>query len=270
MNEYKQQLDSLPFDPDFKEKTIRLMRANAPEKAPRFTKKIWRVGLIAAALILLTTLTAVAANLLTAPDEVADRLNSAIRSPDFPEAYHSVAEAFRSEDALILNEQHEMGDFIVTLEGIVTGEDIGVGFDTPDPFGRDTSDRSCIAVAVRYKDGRHLEWNDIGLDKDPIGFVQVHPFVQGYDPCSDTQFNFPTDTGLALIDDVYYLLVMTGDLTHLPGKKIYITVYANEEPFLHLWEETTPFSMDGDGAFALNERAEEIPATIFEVDLNGD
>ena len=102
MNKYKRQLDALPFDPDFQEKTIRLMRENAPEKTPRSTKKIWQVGLIAAALILLTTVTTVAFNLLKSPDEVLDDFEryfvEAGLQSKYPEDYRAIrsfADAFR-------------------------------------------------------------------------------------------------------------------------------------------------------------------------------
>lgn len=289
MNDYKQQMDSLPFDPDFQEKALRAVRANAPQKtASRFGGKIWKAAVIAAALALLTTVTAVAVNLLKSPDQVADSLNGMTDNEKGHEVYGAIARAFRSEDARIINREQEVGDYIVTLQGTVNLKGVsfgsmnkGISQDAVRAIEKAVREnRNFIVVAFRRRDGQPICFEANGrydnYERDEaifLGYV-VTPFVQGFDPTEyDPEHNeiYSTTVHYLLEEDTVYELIEAPDLERYADRTVYLTVALYEytkggrTPMSIFQKDQTIFSMDEKGAFRLNERAEGIPAAIFEL-----
>ena len=116
-DKYRKAVDEISFSADFQARTADLLRSHAQEtkmlekEHTNMKLKLIRkpAVLIAAAALLIVSASA-AAILWRSPAQVAEGVGQPL-----------LAEAFESEDAVLLNETVETGDFNVTLLGLVSG-----------------------------------------------------------------------------------------------------------------------------------------------------
>ena len=115
---YRKVFDEISFSADFQERTAALLRARKAEKENKTMTfgKMKKMALLTAAAVALLAISVSAATLWLSPSQAAEDLF------DQP----LLARAFEDEDALIVNETVETGDFMVTLLGAASGEDLDV------------------------------------------------------------------------------------------------------------------------------------------------
>ena len=111
---YHAGFDGIQFRKEFEEETVQLLLEAAgqqqeKERSSMKVKHFKKTALIAAVLAVAVMATAAAVNLLH-PAQVAEYMG-----------HSELADAFNSEDAILLNESKEFGDFTVTLMGVTSG-----------------------------------------------------------------------------------------------------------------------------------------------------
>lgn len=200
--QYRKAFDSLDVREGFEAETERLLRAVMAERNSMKNKKLISVLVIAALVFVLAAGTVYAAVKLMTPSQLAESFD------DKP-----LAEAFASDDAVIINETMQAGDYNITLMGIVSGKNISEWEDVD-------KDRSYVAVAVERIDGTPL------TIEDNIG-VQITPLVEGYQPwfvnlfslCSGGANGYPTD-------GVYYFLYSFETLEMFADREVAFYLYS--------------------------------------------
>ena len=133
-----------------------------------YQKKHFSVAVLVAILILcFSSVTAYAAWKYLTPNKIAENIDD-----------QKLAEAFLSENAIIINESQTCGNYQATLLSIVSGNDLS---DYNSVFdGHTLEDRSFIVVALEYADGSPMP----DISEDAYGMLEfcVSPLVKGYDP----------------------------------------------------------------------------------------
>lgn len=162
--DYRAAFDAIPFREDFQRRTVRMLRQGAerPSQKECFVMKKKRVALIAACLSALLVVSAAAAALLLSPKDVAQRVGD-----------QTLAQVFESEDAVAINETATVGDYNVTLMGMVSGAGLSdYTAQAPDIVG----DRTYAVLAMARADGEAIA-EDAG--EVPL---TVTPLVEGFAP----------------------------------------------------------------------------------------
>ena len=133
--EYREAFDAIPFSEDFQARTAALLRARARELEQEESKmtfrKTRRMIVCAAAAVAVLALSVSAAVLWLSPQEVAEEIEDPL-----------LAQAFAGEDAVLLDETAQAGDYTVTLGGLVSGAGIS------DWFAGAEEDRTYAVVSV--------------------------------------------------------------------------------------------------------------------------
>ncbi len=200
--QYKKAFDSLEVREGFEEDTQRILRSFLAERKNMKNKKL--ITVLAAVILaaVLTAGTAYAAVRLLTPSQLAESFD------DKP-----LAEAFASEDAVIINETKEAGDYNITLMGIVSGKNISEWDDVDKA-------RSYVAVAVEHADGTPMT-----LDEDRE--VKITPLVEGYQPWFVNLFSL-CDGGANghITDGVYYFLYSFETLEMFADREVAFYIYS--------------------------------------------
>ena len=214
---YKAAFDSVKFSETFERDTVDylLQDADKQKETGSFkTRKHLKTAAIAAALAVVLSASAFAAfKLLTAKD-IALHVRDA-----------ALAQAFDAEDALIVNEQVQSGDYTITLIGMASGKSLSDYMRTIN--GHVQEDESYIAVSVAYTDGREIP-REISPDmEDSIhGNMTVTPLVSGYKPWELNAWAFSGSATYFVEDGVLYFLERVPNLEIFADHTIYVAVYA--------------------------------------------
>lgn len=165
-----------------------------------------KVALLAAAAVALLAVTVSAAVLWLTPAQVAEELNDPV-----------LAEAFQSEDAVILNETQTAGDYTVTLMGMVSGANIS-------QWCADVQEnRTYAVVSVVRTDGTPL--TEENYDVVPCGAFTVTPLVSGYDPRAVNVFTLNGACSSFLRDGRAYYVLDTQSLEIFADRTVYLALY---------------------------------------------
>lgn len=115
--EYQRAFNAIPFSDDFQARTTALLQDrlwNMEEEKSQMTIRKSRKWLLAAAVaVALLVLSVSAAMLWLSPTQVAEEMNDTL-----------LAQAFAGEDAVLLSESAQAGEYTVTLDGLVSGAGI--------------------------------------------------------------------------------------------------------------------------------------------------
>ena len=137
---YRAQVDAVSFSPDFQDRTMARLKTLAREKEKQAMKKAnWRTGFVAAAAAALLIVSAYAAVTLLGPKDVAREAGK-----------ETLAAAFESESAIEVNETKTVGDYKVTLMGLVSGEGLNRVENLPNGV---TRDKTYAVLAYTRTDG---------------------------------------------------------------------------------------------------------------------
>lgn len=248
MNNYRKKMNELPFDPAFKQKTVALMRSRVATVSPQETsgfKSGWmRVALIAATLTATLTLVAFAAVKLLTPSEVAEFFGDT-----------ALSVAFEEDSAVIVNEEQTVGDYTITLHGVVGGEDVA-------DYVENRESRY-IVLSVRYTDGRAIQTGDTWED-DPICRFTASPYVHGHTPDSVNLYTLESRASKGVVDNVLYILMETDTLGAFDNVPLYLGVVESNRP-AHIYNDTqSPFTMNENGAIVCKDGYEgDMAYTVF-------
>ena len=222
--EYRAQVDAVPFSPDFQARTMARLQALAREKEQKSMKK-WngKTALLAAALAAAMTVTAAAAIVLLRPQEVARQVGN-----------EALAAAFESEEAVAVNEAKTVGDYDVTLMGLVSGEGLSRVESLP---GGVTRDKTYAVLAYARRDGTPIE--------EDVPDLTVSPLVEGYAPWRLNAWTLGGGTCTFAQDGVLYYLFECDSVEPFADHTVYLAVY----PGTHIPPSAELFGFDeGTGA----------------------
>ncbi len=234
---YRAQVDAVSFSPDFQDRTMARLRELAQEKEKKTMKKAhWRTGLMAAAAAAVLVVSAYAAVTLLEPRDVAQRAGN-----------EALAAAFESEAAVTVNETRTVGDYTVTLMGLVSGE----GLENLDV----SRDRTYAVLAMQRADGTPIE--------DNVPDLTVTPLIEGYAPWLVNAWTLNGGTTTFAQDGVLYYLLDCNTIEPYADRTVYLTVY----PGNHIPPSAERFTFDEEtGAITVQTGAE---AAMFVLPLAG-
>lgn len=222
---YRKAFDDIPFDAGFQQRAEAALLAEArrTERNLIHMKKFGRTGLILAAVVAALTLSVSAAYLLLNPSEAAKEL-------DDP----ALAEAFAGEDAVLMNETAVVGDYDVTLLGMVSGRNLS-------EFGGDLDqNHTYIMTALTRTDGTPLEQ----VSYDAFSTV-ITPLVAGYPVHAVNCWTLDAFARCKVVDGVAYYLLDTQSLEMFADRTVYLAVYQDE-----FAPSTDQFDMAADGSLS--------------------
>ena len=202
--EYRTQMDAVFFSPDFQDRTMARLEELAREKEKNSMKK-WnlRTGLVAAAVAAALTITAGAAVMMLRPQDVAQRAGN-----------EALAAAFESGEAVTVNDTKIVGDYSVTLMGLVSGEGLSRVENLPNGVARD---KTYAVLAYARTDGTAIE--------EDVPDLTVSPLVEGYAPWQLNAWTLDGGTCTFAQDGTLYYLFECDNVEIFADHTVYLAVY---------------------------------------------
>lgn len=236
---YRAQVDAVPFSPDFQDRTMaRLMdQAREKEKTTMKTGR-FRIGLVAAAAAATLTITAAAAVVLLQPREVAREAGN-----------QALAAAFESGEAITVNDARTVGDYDVTLMGLVSGQGLSRVEALEDGLARD---KTYAVLAYQRTDGTPIE--------EDVPDLTVSPLVEGYAPWQLNAWTLGGGTYTFAQEGILYYLFECDNVEPFADHTVYLAVY----PGTHTPPSAELFDFD-DHTGAITPKAD---AALFALPLD--
>ena len=226
--DYRAAFDAVDFSADFEERTLQKLaavrQASEKEQIIMPMNRVKKTALLIAAAVALLAVSVSAAVVWLSPSEVADRVEEPL-----------LAEAFQSEDAIVLDESVTAGDYQITLAGMVSGEDLSV---PTDYNGEIINDRTYAVFRVARADGEPL------TDYPNLSYS---PLVDGYHVRCVNAWTLGTTTQQFIEDGVIYCLFDCRNLEMFADHPVRFAIYEGGIP------NTDLFSMAEDGTISLRE-----------------
>lgn len=234
--EYRAAINAVPLSEDFQERTIRRLERQARKELPVMKKA--RTLLFAACLAAALVVSAAAAIHFLTPKEVAAFYGD-----------ETLSAAFAGEDAVILDQTAECGEYTFRLAGIVSGAGLS-------DFCQDVNaGRSYLVVSRARTDGTPIP-------EAAIMDYTVTPLVAGYKPW---HVNIWTLGGAARAferDGVVYYIYEFDNVEMFADHTVYLAVYEGGSV-----PSTEIFIQTEDGTISYNPDF-TAPHAIFEVPLD--
>ena len=226
--DYRAVFDAVDFSADFEERTLQKLaavrQASEKEQIIMPMNRVKKTALLIAAAVALLAVSVSAAVVWLTPAQVADRVEEPL-----------LAEAFQSEDAIVLDESVTAGDYQITLAGMVSGEDLSV----PTEYnGEIINDRTYAVFRVARADGEPL------TDYPNLSYS---PLVDGYHVRCVNAWTLGTTTQQFIEDGVIYCLFDCRNLEMFADHPVRFAIYEGGVP------NTDLFSMAEDGTISLRE-----------------
>lgn len=192
-------------DEEVNRRILRKWKENLAMRKQR--RKTLQIAAVAVACVMLTGVTVGATVRYMNAAEAADAMGN-----------EEIAEAFRGEDAVSIDEVQEWGDYRVTLLGITTGEKL-IHSDLSEDF---TPDSTYAAVAIERLDGTAMP----STSDDAYGEMSffVSPLIQGLTPW---QYNIASMNGgySDIVDNgILYRIIECDDVMMFADRTIYLCV----------------------------------------------
>ena len=226
--DYRAAFDAVDFSADFEERTLQKLaavrQASEKEQIIMPMNRVKKTALLIAAAVALLAVSVSAAVVWLTPAQVADRVEEPL-----------LAEAFQSEDAIVLDESVTAGDYQITLAGMVSGEDLSV---PTDYNGEIINDRTYAVFRVARADGEPL------TDYPNLSYS---PLVDGYHVRCVNAWTLGTTTQQFIEDGVIYCLFDCRNLEMFADHPVRFAIYEGGIP------NTDLFSMAEDGTISLRE-----------------
>ena len=226
--DYRAAFDAVDFSADFEERTLQKLAAarqtSEKEQIIMPMNRVKKTALLIAAAVALLAVSVSAAVVWLTPAQVADRVEEPL-----------LAEAFQSEDAIVLDESVTAGDYQITLAGMVSGEDLSV---PTDYNGEIINDRTYAVFRVARADGEPL------TDYPNLSYS---PLVDGYHVRCVNAWTLGTTTQQFIEDGVIYCLFDCRNLEMFADHPVRFAIYEGGIP------NTDLFSMAEDGTISLRE-----------------
>lgn len=214
---------------------------------PYHKKRISVAVLVAILILCFSSITVYAIWKYRTANELAEEVNDV-----------KLADAFLSENAMIINETQSYGDYQVTLLSIVSGENLSDFVRSHNNSIHD--DRTYIAVAIEYADGSPMP----DTSEDTYGELEfcVSPLVTGFDPLDVNIFGLNGNYADISEDGILYRLLECDNLMILADYALCLCV---SDTFL---PERTCYRFDSiSGSITRNEEYDGLNA-LFQLSLD--
>lgn len=197
-------------------------------------KKSWKrpvpaVALAAALAVLAGSLSTYAAWRFLKPEQAAIELEDG-----------RLAEAFRGEEAVSMDESQSYGGYAVTLLGMTSGENLSKYEMESD--GEILKDRTYAVLAIEKEDGTRMAKSDkmADLSEEDSKFL-VSPLIKGENPNTMNIFFMNGAAQSFLKDGVLYQIIDCDNLECFAGRGVYLSVTHSTffEPDAYLFDEET-------------------------------
>lgn len=242
--EYRRAFDGIPFSDDFQERTTALLLhrfRNMEEEEPQMTfrkSRKWIVTIAAAVAVLMLSVSA--AVLWLSPSQVAEEIDDPL-----------LAQAFAGENAVLLHESAQAGEYTVTLEGLVSGAGLS-------NWCSDVEEsRTYAVVTVTRTDGTPLTEDDYEVQASRT--FTITPLVAGYPPQSVNIFSLNGGCVSFLQDGTAYYVMDTEDVQIFADRTVYLAVY---QGFVPSYQQ---FSLAEDGTVTMRE---DVVGCLFTLPLD--
>lgn len=221
--DYRAAFDRIPFSEDFTERTQALLRSRAQElekepKVMKFTGMRKKFALAAAAIAALAVSVSAAVLLLT-PSQVAERSGQA-----------ALAAAFESDQAVQVDETKTVGDYDVTLQGLVSGQGLT-------DYAEVDESRTYVVLSIARRDGAPLT--------EVPSELAFTPLVRGYNPWSVNAWTLGGGWTAFAENGTGYYLFETDSIEKFADRTVYFAVYEGLAP------SAEQFEVRGDGTIAM-------------------
>ena len=227
--QYRAQVDALSFSSDFQDRTMARL---AQEKERKPMKKMnLKAVLLAAAVVAAMSVTAYAAITL-APRDVAQRAGN-----------EALAAAFEGEDAITVNETKTVGDYNVTLMGLVSGTGLSRVESLPDSVDQD---KTYAVLAYARTDGADIT--------EDVPDLTVSPLVEGYAPWRLNAWTLGGGVSSFAQEGVLYYLFECDNVEPFADRAVYLAVY----PGTHLPPNAATFAISDEGHISVKTGAEAV------------
>lgn len=234
--DYRAQVDAVLFSPDFQDRTLARLQALAREKEKKTMKTgKFRTGLVAAAVAAALTVTAGAAVVLLRPREVALQAGNQV-----------LAAAFESGDTITVNDTKTVGDYKVTLMGLVSGEGLSR---VESLSGGVPRDKTYAVLAYERTDGEAIT--------EDVPDLTVSPLVEGYAPWQLNAWTLGGGTCTFAQEGVLYYLFECDNVEPFADHTVYLAVY----PGTHIPPSAELFGFD-EGTGAITSKGEAAMFTL--------
>ena len=240
-SEYRAEVDELRFSPDFQDRTVARLAALASqqEEKPTMKHQKLRTGLIAAAVAAALSITAYAAVVMLRPQDVAREAGN-----------EALAAAFAQEGAVTVNETKTVGDYKVTLMGLVSGEGLSRVESLP---GGITRDKTYAVLAYVRADG-------VPITED-VPELTVSPLIEGYAPWQVNAWTLGGGTHTFAREGVLYYLFECDNVEPFAHRTVYLAVYHGT----HIPPDAGTFAISDGGHISVKAGAE---AAMFVLPLD--
>lgn len=171
-----------------------------------FFKTVPVIAAIAVAVLAAGGLTTYAAWNYLSMDQVAEVIEN-----------KTLADAFRGEDAIRINESQSYGDYKITLLGTVSGENM-TDYTTEKNGVIVQNDRSYVVVSIEKTDGSAMP-KDTGA-----GDFLVTPFIKGQNPAKLNIFHMGGGASAFVQDGIKYCIFEMDNLEPFAKRGIYLGV----------------------------------------------
>ena len=186
----------------------------------------WVVTIAAAVAVLMLSVSA--AVLWLSPSQVAEEIDDPL-----------LAQAFAGADAVLLNETAQVGEYTVTLGGLVSGAGIS-------NWCSDVEEsRTYAVVSIARTDGTPLTEDNYEVQASRT--FTITPLVAGYPPRSVNIFSLDGGCVSFLQDGTAYYMMDTEDIQIFADRTVYLAVY---QGFVPSYQQ---FSLAEDGTITMRE-----------------
>lgn len=238
--DYREAVDSVRFSDDFEQRTIQQLRraVEQPEKKENYSmkKRSVKTLVLAACLAAALVVSAVAAVVLLSPKDVANKLEDV-----------TLAAAFESKDAVIVDKTVESDGYRFNLAGLVSGSGLS-------EFASDVdAERTYAVLSVARTDGTPIE--------EATTSLAITPLVGGFSPRQVNAWTLGGGYSSFVEGGVAYYLFDCKDLSLFADHTIYLAAYEGFVP----GPET--FDMAEDGSISFTDKVEG-PRALFTVPLD--
>lgn len=237
--DYISAFDSVAFDPEFEQKTAKLLHQaahQAKEKEQITMKKPMKKTLLVAAILAVLAVSVTAAALLLQPKDVANQVGDT-----------ALAGVFASDDATILDQTVVTGDYTIGLLGIVSGKGLSQFCDAEES-------RSYAVVATAFTDGRAI------VDAGEVN-LSFSPLIAGFKPWQVNGWTLGGGYRSFVYEGVFYALFDCADLEIFADHTVYLAVYEGFAP------DNALFQMADDGSIAFAADL-DTPHALFTLPLD--
>ncbi len=240
--DYKAAFNSVKFSDNFEQDTEEYLLRAADLKTQKEDNylnrhKLLKTSLIAAAMVIILSISAFAVWKLLLPKEVAQKAGDT-----------ALADAFASKDAITIDQSVQSGDYTITLSGIVSGKGL------TDYCEDVQANKSYIVASVAYTDGRKI------AQAGETGIIFT-PLVSGYKPWQVNAWTLNGANSSFVYEGVNYFIFECSNIEIFADRTVYLAAYEGDAP------DSSTFTLSANGEISFAEGF-VAPHAIFTLPLD--